>query len=839
MKTFKTHLLLIFCLVVISLLVLGVFFYQYQKKQIREQVVNDLSSIIELKVARLVNWRHERLADAYVLSKTPFLIKGVEHWLSEQDEKDLNELLKRLQLLREHNMYSDIKFIDIDGKVRFELDAKYHFHPEGVEAMKQAIMEKKPVFADLHSSDDSNIHLSIVAPVFSTEDASVPRGAFILTINATDFLFPLLESWPVPCDTAETLLVRKDGDSVLFLNELRHMKNTALKLRIPLTRRDVPAVMAVLGKEGVVDGVDYRGVKVFSVIKAVPESPWFMISKIDQKEALQVWKFISTLILAFIFLSLLSAALATYAYWQRESKSHLLELMNSESRRQLSEDRFKTTLSSIGDGVIATDSKGNVEFMNPIAESLTGWTFSEALGKPLETVFKIINENTRQTIENPALKVIREGQIVGLANHTILVSKDGTERPIADSGAPIRGQNDEILGVVLVFRDQSEERKILERLTQSEKMEAIGILAGGIAHDFNNMLQVIIGHAQLAKRNCPDDKLNNSLSEIEKAAQRSSNLTKQLLGFARKQVISPKVQNLNDIVPGITSMLRRLIGEDIDLAWIPGNELWNVKVDASQIDQILANLAVNARDAISGSGRITIETSNIVLDQAACAEHPEYLPGDYVMIAVSDNGCGMDKDTLSHIFEPFFSTKAVGKGTGLGLATVFGIVKQNNGYINVYSEIRNGSTFKIYLPRTMEEPDVSKSDVEVSEGGSETILLVEDEDSILQFGKMLLEQLGYKVYAEQNPGKAYQFAKECDDKIDLLITDVIMPAMNGRELFERISKERPGIKVLYMSGYTGNVITQSGIIEQDVIFVQKPFTLHEISLKVREALEKK
>ncbi len=469
MKTFKTYLLMIFCLVMAVLLVLGFLFYNYQKNQLKKEAINDLTSIIELKVERLVSWRKERLGDAYVTSKTPFLVNKIETWLKDHDEKTLNEILKRFKLLKEYNNYTDIKFLDLDSNVQIELDSNIRVYPEGLKSAAEAVKSKKTVFSDFHLTSTSGPHFSIVAPVFSTDDPNMPIGTFIFSVDAHQFLYPMIQSWPVRSMTAETFIVRREGDSVLFLNDLRHMKDTALKLKIPLTRKDVPAVMAVLGKEGVIEGADYRGTKVFSVIKAVPDSPWFMVSKIDQDEALGGWKFKSTMILSLIFLSLISSAFAAYALWQKETKTHLLKLLNSETRLQLSEERFKATLASIGDGVIATDSKGKVEFMNSVAETLTGWDMASASGEPLGNVFKVINEDTRQIIENPVAKIFKEGKIVGLANHTLLISKDGSEHPIADCGAPILDQNGNLTGVVLVFRDQANQRKLEKMILQEKK----------------------------------------------------------------------------------------------------------------------------------------------------------------------------------------------------------------------------------------------------------------------------------------------------------------------------------------------------------------------------------
>ncbi|HSR37179.1 MAG TPA: ATP-binding protein, partial [Desulfurivibrionaceae bacterium] len=332
--------------------------------------------------------------------------------------------------------------------------------------------------------------------------------------------------------------------------------------------------------------------------------------------------------------------------------------------------------------------------------------------------------------------------------------------------------------------------------------------------------------------------LAESIEEIRKAANRSADLTRQLLAFARRQPANPKVLDLNDTVSGMLKMLRRLVGEDIDLAWVPAMALWPVKVDPSQLDQILANLLVNARDAIATVGKVTIGTSNAVFDAAYCAEHPGFVPGEFVALAVSDDGCGMDKETLAQLFEPFFTTKESGKGTGLGLATVYGIVKQNEGFINVYSEPGQGTTFKIYLPRCAAEEVVRSHSTEEVEPphGTETVLLVEDEEMILTLGRSMLERLGYTVLAASTVAEALRLAEEHASEIALCITDVVMPEMNGRELAARLMAANPALRCLFMSGYTADVIAHRGMLEHGVRFLQKPFSIHELAIKVREAL---
>nr|NJM00955.1 response regulator [Desulfobacula sp.] len=370
-------------------------------------------------------------------------------------------------------------------------------------------------------------------------------------------------------------------------------------------------------------------------------------------------------------------------------------------------------------------------------------------------------------------------------------------------------------------------------------MESIGRLAGGVAHDFNNMLTVILGYTQAAMDETdPSAPLYPNLREILNAAGRSADMTRQLLAFARKQTISPQVLDLNRTVEGMLKMLRRLIGEDIDLVWKPGENLWPVMMDPSQIDQILANLCINARDAVPDTGRITIETGPATFDKDDCTGHADFIPGDFVMMAVGDNGCGMDKETLDHLFEPFFTTKDLGKGTGLGLATVYGIVKQNNGFIHVSSEPGQHTVFRIYLPcraGRAAEPAGGKTG-EIPLGRGETILIVEDETVILDLCKLMLERLGYAVLTAATPTEALQLARTNMDRIRLLMTDVVMPEMNGRDLARQLTGICPDLKLLFMSGYTANVIEHQGVLGKGMNFIQKPFSKNALAAKVHEAL---
>ncbi|MGC2474480.1 MAG: ATP-binding protein, partial [Candidatus Sulfotelmatobacter sp.] len=379
-----------------------------------------------------------------------------------------------------------------------------------------------------------------------------------------------------------------------------------------------------------------------------------------------------------------------------------------------------------------------------------------------------------------------------------------------------------------------------ERLRQSQKMEAVGRLAGGIAHDFNNLLTVILGYTQLVADGVPlDSSLSDSTAQIKSAAGRAAGITRQLLAFSRKQVLSPRVINLNDVVQNIDSLLRRLIGEDIEVLTVPANDLGSVKADPGQIDQVIMNLALNSRDAMPNGGKLMLETSNAILDDSYVRQHQPVEPGRYVMLAVSDTGIGMSPETLTRIFEPFYTTKEVGKGTGLGLSMVYGIVKQSGGYVWVYSEPNQGTTFKIYLPRVdqpVEDMAPDKQPVNVMRG-TETILLVEDDPQLRQLSSSVLSHCGYNILTASTPEEGLAICEVNHNDIRLLVTDVVMPRINGRQLAQRVARMRPKIRVLYISGYTDNAIVHYGVLDPGLWFLPKPFTISSLVAKVREVLD--
>ena len=625
------------------------------------------------------------------------------------------------------------------------------------------------------------------------------------------------------------------------------------------------------------------------------------------------------------------------------------------------QDLLRSTLYSIGDGVIATDHTGAVRIMNGVAERLTGYSEKEARGQGIEKIFGIVNEETRATVENPVRRVLREGGIAGLANHTVLIAKDGREIPIDDCGAPVAAEGGSSLGVVLVFRDVSERKRaqetarrlaaivegsddaivgktlggivtnwnqgaeklfgytteemigtpisrlvppehaddtkeILERiakgesvrrhhtervtkdgrriavslsvspirnsagevvgaskiardmtheqqleglLRQAQKMEAVGRLAGGVAHDFNNMLTVILGYAaSLGKGIEPDGPQAKAVAQIQRAAMQAAAVTGQLLAFSRKQVTRPQLMDLNRAIGEMQEMLQRLIGEDIDLSVIPEREPCEVTFDPGQFSQVLLNLAVNARDAMPTGGKLTIETHKVMRTAEDLGSHAVRPAGPYAQLVVTDTGMGMDAETQAHIFEPFFTTKESSKGVGLGLATVYGIVQNHGGWIDVYSEPGHGTTFRIYAPMARGAESTNQTAPEAAAGPvgrTATILLVEDQAAIRMLAEDVLTEAGHTVLSAPNGRVALKLAEDHTGEIDLLITDVVMPEISGPELAEQLDRLRPGLVVLYISGYTDHALLHRGAIEQGTAFLQKPF-LPEALLEKVESL---
>ncbi len=515
-------------------------------------------------------------------------------------------------------------------------------------------------------------------------------------------------------------------------------------------------------------------------------------------------------------------------------------------RRKAEESRSRLVaiVESSNDAIVATDREWRITSWNRAAERLYQWAAAEVIGQTLAMIVPPQLEPERKVIE----KKIHEG---GLVEHyeTTRLRKDRTTVDVSLSVSPLHDAGGNIIGFAKTARDLTERKKAEralqqteDQLRQAQKMEAVGVLAGGVAHDFNNVLSVILSFtASTIDDLKPGDPLRADLEEVFKAGQRAAGLTRQLLAFSRQQILQPKVINLTDVVSGLEKMLTRLLGEDIQLTVLPSRDAQMIFADAGQLEQVIMNLVVNARDAMPVGGNLTIETTEAELDASYASTHAGVLPGRYAMLAVTDTGSGMDRATLARIFDPFFTTKGVGKGTGLGLSTVYGIVKQSGGHIWVYSEVGKGTTFKVYLPRTdrtASDEAGSALDPETLRG-TETILLVEDEDQVRNVMRATLRKRGYHVLEAQNGGEAFLVCEQFTAKIHLLLTDVVMPRMSGRQLAERLASVRPDMKVLYVSGYTENTIVHHGVLDAGISFLPKPIMPDTLLRKVRQVLDER
>ena len=755
--------------------------------------------------------------------------------MSDRGKQELSELRRVLR-----DEIKGISRVDQTGKIIYTVP----FYPNSIGAdiskqkhMVKILSDHKPVVSDVFDAVQGYQAIAIHYPVFKNGDFD---GSIAFIIDFGEVGRDILRE--IEADgSGYAWMLSRDGIE-LYCPVPGHIGKS-----IRETARGFPDLLSLAdsmlaGKEGtatytydMVAGKPQRGKKIAYVLPVhIIDTYWplaVVYSEGDITNSLASFSRKLILIIGCVFVGGVFMSYFGIRAWVVVKESAARQ--KAEERLRESEERYRNLYTNAAIGIYRMTPEGKILFANPHFVKMLGFESFESLAAWSHTQGGFPLSHEGQGL-NDLLKGNRE--VRGLESKW--VKNDGAEIVVRENVRAFHNEDGSVDYYDITAEDISEQRELQAQLLQSQKMEAIGQLAGGVAHDFNNMIGVILGYAaSIEKELEPSDKTYKKVQSIIKAAERSANLARQLLAFARKQLIAPIVVNLNIELVNVQKMLERLIGENVRLEFALTDDLWNVKMDPIQIDQIVTNLCTNARDAIKNIGTITVRTSNLTMAENADKARGGLGAGEYVVLEVTDDGCGMEPATMEKIYEPFFSTKPKGKGTGLGLATVFGIVQQNNGTIEVESEKEKGTTFRIYLPRFVGEIEVREEITDaVPTPGTGTVLVVEDEEELLSLIGSTLESHGYTTLCTTSPQTALKLCRESDGRLDLLITDVIMPEMNGKQLQKSIEEICPGTKTLFISGYTADVVAERGVLEKETIFLQKPFTPAMLVKKVQAIL---
>lgn len=965
-KTIQIPYTLISIFVALSIMILAASYF-YNKKQeaaIKTAIHHELTSISKLKAEQITRWRDERLQLANVIKKSEFVHSLINDWFANPSEQKLRlQILKWMSIIRDARDFHGVFLLDAKGSLKlFVCDSKGTISEKTSELLQEAMDKNQVVFSNINMHEkEKTIGLDIIIPIKPNDK---PLGWLIFALNPYKTLYPAIQSFPIPSSSGEFLLVSRENNEVVFLNELRHRKDTALKLRFPLSEENLPAVMAVKGNKGIVEGVDYRGNEVIASLTPIDDSPWFLVSKIDKAEGYANVREKTSAIMFLSILLIISTGLAVGFVWRNQRSQFYKRQYDLEKEHGYLLQRYEYLTRYANDIILILDADYNkiieaneraaetygysndelgllyvkdirapeaVEFLNGHAKEVKehgGYVF-ETLHRrkngeifPVEVSSRLVEMNSKnfffaivrditerkqaeRKLENALDELRKLEDIINKSPAVAFLCEAGEGLPLEFISGNISMygylsyelvtentpfikiiypedisvflkktddlNNKKISEFVLQHRifnksgdihwaesrvwaisdpygdinhyqgvliDITEQKQLMEQLIHAQKMEAVGKLAGGVAHDFNNILTAIIGYGYMMRMKVENDEtLRGYADQILASSERASKLTQSLLAFSRKQIINLQPVSLNDLIKDLSKLLSRLVSEDIELEIITSKEKLTFMGDRIQLEQVLMNLTANAKDAMPHGGSLVIETEVVRMDKDYVRVHGYGELGTYALLTITDTGEGIDEKIRKRIFEPFFTTKDIGKGTGLGLSIVYGIIKQHNGYINVYSELGKGTTFKIYLPLVEAEvlPELTEEPV-TSLSGTETILIAEDEESVRNLYKEALEAYGYEIIDAEDGEAAVRKFVENRDKIKLIILDVVMPKKNGKEAYEEIKAMSPDIKALFTSGYTENVIHKKGILDYSYNFLRKPVSPHVLLKKIREVL---
>jgi PAS domain S-box-containing protein len=827
-----------------------------QKNTVERGVRNQLLTIADIKVRELSQWRTMQLEQARAILGDRMALTVLRRVVAgDARASERAAVYAWMDALAKHLRYANVLLLDRQGKLVLSVGQRLG-SPEHLRRLAAGTLRNgTDMLRDfLRDAPSDQVHIGLNLPL-RLAPGSAAFGVLAFGIDPATYLYPLLETWPVASASGETVLVRQDGNDAVFLSRLIGRPNSAVNFSIPMSRTDVLAVQAVAGKEGNIRALDADGLPLVAAVRRVPDSPWYLIAKMNEDEVQAPIRRRSLVLGLGAVLLILAVGAFIVLWWRRQQLQVYRERYEAEIERraveerasralQESESRFREIFEQAAIGMADSSLDARFIRVNQRLCEIMGYPQEELLGR----TFRDITHPDNLDRDEQLVAQLLRGELSSFSVEKRYVRKNGdvvwanlmVSLHRSPSGDPLH-----FLAIVEDITGQKraeEERFNLERqLLQAQKMESVGRLAGGVAHDFNNHLTVINGYcAMLLDEMGPDDPLREPVDEILLAGNRAATLTQQLLTFSRKQVAEPRVVSLNDIVAEARKMLSRLIGDDIEIVAQLDPGVGSVVVDPSQMNQVLVNMAVNARDAMPDGGRIIIETSNVDLDEGYAAQHAGVEAGQYVLLSVTDTGVGMTQQVMQHIFEPFFTTKGTG-GTGLGLSTVYGIVTQAGGWVWVYSEPGAGSAFKVYFPRAGGATKPLAEPVAAAETlrGTETVLVVEDQPDVRKLTLAMLEDQGYRLLEAANGIEALSLSERYAEPIDLLVTDVVMPGMTGRELARMLLALRPSLKTLYTSGYPANAIAHEGVLDPGVAYLPKPFSPAQLAAKVREVLSEK